>query len=130
MSCLCQTPDRGRCACGPDASLEPRSGYEGRFSRPFLSSRRSSAQSSLLDHGHLDEVPDLLQLPDECRVNVLHDLVLMMVETHRLERRTHPPRMPDAATHLLDADLTGLRQLQLRSMLRTARAVPNECTRH
>src|SRR5690242_1042086 len=38
--------------------------------------------------------------------------------------------MTDAAAHLLDPNLTTFGQLQLGCLFRTARAVPDKCTRH
>src|SRR5205823_2515 len=85
---------------------------------------------SLFDHRHLDEVPDLLELPHERGVNVLHDFVLMMMQADRFERRAHPPRVADAAAHLLDPNFTCVGKLQLGRLLWATRAVPDECTRH
>src|SRR5881227_696534 len=98
-------PIRFRSRCDPGAAI--------RLCRPifwifsaFSTFFATVPSPSLFGHRHLDEVADLLELPHERGVNVLHDFVLMMMQADRFERRAHPPRMADAAAHLLDPNFT------------------------
>src|SRR5690349_1538145 len=120
-------PMRFRSRCEPGAATRLCSPIFSTFS---AFSTVFATISSLLDHGHLYEVPHLLELPNERRMNVLHDLMLMMMQADRLQRCAHAPRMTDAASDLLDANLAFLRQAKAWRLFRTARAVPNECARH
>src|SRR5689334_24183708 len=94
---------RFRLRCDPGAATKLCSPI---FSTFAVVSTFFATVSLLLNHGHLDQVSHLLQLADQRRMNVLHDLVLVMVQSDRLERRAHPPRVADAAPHLLDPNLT------------------------
>src|SRR5881396_1572527 len=60
---------------------------------------------SFLLRRHLDEVPHLLQHAAQRGMIRVHDFILMMLETQRLERPPHSMRMTAARPHLFDAQL-------------------------
>src|SRR3954462_5990832 len=103
--------------------LEPGAGE--RLWRPIF----SVATVLLLDGLHLDEVAHLLELSTQRRGILLDHLVLVVLEADRLERPVHPPRVPDAAPDLPDANLAR-GQLVLRRLLRPLSRVPHESPRH
>src|SRR5215204_357366 len=113
-------PRRFRLRCEPGAAT--------RLCKPIFSLLATSVL--LLDGRHLHQVAHSLDLTAQRRRILLHDDVLMVPEADCLQRLAHHGRLADATAHLLDAHLALGRRLLLRGRTRTARAVPDECSRH
>src|SRR5688500_2607538 len=72
----------------------------------------------------------MLELPAQRRRILLDHDVLVVLETDRLERPQHPPRVADPASYLLDAQLARSGRLLLRRLLWPLPRVPDECAWH